>query len=380
MPIRSRSLFLFLLLAGCSQIKTIYSELPRRRVLQIPQRSQEAFFHRIWAKNLDPLYQTGNLPISTMTPAIHDDLIFQGSLTGEFFAYSLEDGRLIWKVQERESIGPSPAIFGKSVLYGDLSGRMYARHLITGKLIYNFDVGSPIEGKVTFFKKRGFIHTRNHSLVSFDATTGKVFWSFKRSIPYLTTIQGVSNPLVYQNYLIVGFGDGYLVALSYKDGILIWEKKMFSSNKFVDVDISPKLYQKALYVGSYGGKFSKLNPRTGETTQQFDFRASGPPVFTQKKMFVGDLDGNLWVFTEKGHLLKKIPLTQHVPITGASLWKNHLVLSDSNGYLYQVDPVKLITRSQLHLGHEHSAVYGHLSTTKKYLAVTSARNRLYVFK
>ena len=137
MSIRSNSLFLLLLLAGCSQIKKMYSELPKP-VLQTAKRSQEAFFHRIWAKNLDPLYQTGNLPISTMTPTIHGDLIFQGSLTGEFFAYSLEDGRLIWKVQERESIGPSAAIFNKSILYGDLSGRMYARHLITGKTHLQF--------------------------------------------------------------------------------------------------------------------------------------------------------------------------------------------------------------------------------------------------
>ena len=82
----------------------------------------------------------------------------------------------------------------------------------------------------------------------------------------------------------MGFGDGYLVALSYKDGVLIWEKKMFSSSKFVDVDMSPKLYQKALYVGSYGGKFSKLNPITGETTQQFDFSGlRGLPSLLKKK-------------------------------------------------------------------------------------------------
>ena len=379
MPIRFNSLFLLLFLVGCSQIKKMYSKLPRPAVHK-QKGNQEAFFNRIWAKNLDPLYRTGNLPISMMSPTIYDGLIFQGSLSGEFFAYSLENGRLIWKAQERESISSSAAIFDKSVIYGDLSGRMYARHLITGKLIYSFDVNSPIEGKVIFFKQRGFVHTRNHSLVSFDAKTGKVFWSFKRSIPYTTTIQGVSDPLIYQNYLIVGFGDGHLVALSYEDGILMWEKKMFSASKFVDVDISPQLYQKALYVGSYGGKFSKLNPITGDIIQRFDFQASGPPLFTQKKMFVGDLDGNLWVFTEKGHLLKKIPLAQHIPITGALWWKNHLVVSDTNGYLYQIDPVKLVIRSQLHLGHKYSAVYGHLSTTKKYLAVMSARNRLYVFK
>ena len=358
---------------GCAQIPTVVNSL-RTEARRPP------FFHRIWAKNLDPPYQTGNLPITTLAPTIYQEMLFQGAENGGFFAYSLRNGRLLWRAKERAAISSAVAIWGKNVIYGDLSGRIYARNFASGKLAYSFDIKTPAKGKAIFSQGTGFIHTRNHSIVAFDAESGGILWSFKRNIPYAATVEGVSDPLVYQNRLIVGFADGYLASLAIADGLLLWEKKMFSTSKFVDVDVTAKIHQGNLYVGSHGGNFSRLNPSTGEILQRFNFRASSSPLFIQKKIFVGTLNGDLAVLNHKGILLKRISLSAHTPVTTVLWWKQQVVLGNANGELFQIDPDKLAILSRLHFGHHHSAIYGELSSEKRYLAVMSARNRLYVFQ
>ena len=385
------------LLGGCAQLDKMQS-LVRPHLDRLHGMSKklhgderpEKFFHRTWAKNLDPSSQrTGNLPLSILSPVIHQGMLFQGSLSGRFLAYSLDNGRLLWQAQAKESINSPASIWRKLIIYGDLSGRIYAHDFMTGRSAYSFDVGRPIEGKVIFFKGRGFVHTRNHFLISFDASTGKILWSFKRSVPYSTTVQGVSDPLVYRPKgnaatarLIVGFGDGYLAALSLEDGLLIWEKKLSSTTKFADVDMTPKLHRGRLYVGSYGGKFTVLNPSSGEVIRHFDFMAITAPVFYQGKMFVGTLAGDLRVLSKRGRLLKRISLGQRVrgPVTGLLLWKGQLVLSNTDGELVQIDPIKLAIRSRLQLGHPSSALYGRPLAHKGYLAVMGSRNRLYLFQ
>ncbi|MCY4643034.1 MAG: PQQ-binding-like beta-propeller repeat protein [Bacteriovoracales bacterium] len=371
------SLLTLSLLSSCALLQRVGIELSPQ---SLGKEREETFFQRVWAKNLDPPYKTGNLPIGTLAPTIHEDILFQGSLTGDFWAYSLSNGRPLWKVREKEAISSPGAVFGKYIIYSDLSGRLHARHYLTGKLIYRFDVGSAVEGKIVFSKGRGFVHTRNHSLVSFDGATGKILWSFKRNIPYSATIQGVATPVVYRDRLIVGLADGYLASFSLKDGPMIWEKKISKGSKFVDVDMVANVKGKALHVGPHGGNVLVLDPLSGKIMGRFDVAASAPPLLTHGKIFLGSDDGQLYVFTEGARLSKTLPLNPNSPITHIILWKGNVVATDTKGYLYQIDPKSLKILSKLHLGHKDSAVYGNLSWTKKYLAVMGARNRLYVFQ
>lgn len=369
---------LVLMVTGCSSHWSRLTNHVRGDGLE-----KRAFFHRVWAKDLDPSAQkTGNLPIATLSPAIHKGFLFQGSLSGDFYAFSLESGHIAWSAKQEEAISSKASIWKDLVLYGDRAGRIYARHLFTGKLAYSFDVGSPLEGEVIFDGQRAFIHTRSHSVVSFDGATGKTLWSYKRSIPYGTTLQGVSNPLVMKGRLLMGFADGFMVALSGEDGQIIWERKISSGAKFVDVDMNPKIDgRRGLYVGAHEGQFVRLDPDTGRIIQRFDFTASAPPLFFQDKIFVGTVTGELRVLGRKeGRALKKIVLNGYSPITGVYLWKDFVVVTDTMGKLYQIQPQKIMVEEEVHLGHDFSAIYGDLAIWEEYLAVSSSRSRLYVFR
>jgi hypothetical protein len=61
------SLFVLLFLVSCSSMKGFSH-------LFDSTRESEKEFKVLWAKNLDPVYETGNLPISLQSPMIKDGL------------------------------------------------------------------------------------------------------------------------------------------------------------------------------------------------------------------------------------------------------------------------------------------------------------------
>ena len=121
---------------------------------------------------------------------------------------------------EAEEYTSSPVIFGDSVIYGTTSGRVKSRKLINGELNYELDVGASVDGTPIVHNGRLFVQLRNHQIFSLDAATGKILWSYKKSIAKKTTIQGVGEGVVYDNLVIYGFADGDLIAFRLK--LVMW--------------------------------------------------------------------------------------------------------------------------------------------------------------
>ena len=85
-------------------------------------------------------------------------------------------------------------------------GRLYSRNSISSKINYSIDLGSPIESAPLISDGKMYVHLRDHKIVALDAQTGKVFWTYQRSIPFKITLQRVSRPVSYGESIIVGFG------------------------------------------------------------------------------------------------------------------------------------------------------------------------------
>src|SRR3989338_6596265 len=82
-------------------------------------------FNVSWSKNLDPEYETGNLPIGFSTPVIHSGLVYQPAQDGTLNVYDLNSGRPVWTVKEEQSLGAQVGILGDYVYYGSYGGRLY---------------------------------------------------------------------------------------------------------------------------------------------------------------------------------------------------------------------------------------------------------------
>ncbi len=361
--------YLFLLsfiLLGCGQWRP-----------KAPVKDQK-FFKVEWAKNLDPYYMSGNLPIGLGAPRIFQDLVYMGSIKGVMSAYDLETGRVIWEKDEKTELGGPVEFFKDHVAYGGLNGRLFVRHYLTGKLKYAIDLGGPIESAPFFFNDRLTVYLRGHQIVHLDAETGKILWAYKRAVPVTTTLQRTTKPLMLGNKIIVGFADGYLGALSSQEGLLLWETKLIDQAKFIDVDLNPVLAGGMIVTGSSSGELKAVNPDTGAIARSYGVSVIAHPVLKGQQLILGTNDGEVMIMGLDGEILKRVKVSKQ-PVSAVSWFKESIVAASFDGKLRVIDPLTMSVNDEFAMGYDYSAVFSDLVTHEDYMAIYSSRNRLYLF-
>ncbi len=367
-------LIVMILVTSCSSVKKQASKIE----LRAPEKPSE-HFRLAWVKNLDPVYNTGNLPIGTSSPFIFEDILYMGDLNGNMRAYDLDSGRVLWEENDKTPIQSQVNKVGENIYYGSKTGRLFSRNYLTGKLNYSIDLGSPIESQPSYISGRLVIHLRNHTVITLDATTGKVFWRYKRSIPFVTTLQRVSQILPYKNSMILGFADGYLVSLSLEEGVVNWEQKLSTGLKFVDVDVKPVYFNNFIVAGSASGPMRMINPLNGVIERTIEIFQSHTPLIVGNELIVGSVFGVLYRIDKYGKIKNKKKLSSD-GISSVVNWKNGLAVTTMGESIYQINKENFTKISKFDLGSEQSAVFGTSVRGEDVLSVYSSRNRLYVFQ
>jgi outer membrane protein assembly factor BamB len=346
-------------------------------LLDTPDKTEQPFY-MAWNKNLDPIYNTGNLPIGTGSPFIYEDHLYMGNLSGEMNAYDLETGKVVWSHKESEAINSMAQNFKDTIIYGTMSGRLYSRNFLTGELAYAIDMGSPIESRPVLSQGRLYIHLRNHKIVSLDAQTGKIIWGYKRSVPFTTTLHRSSTVLPLGKKLIVGFADGNLIALSRDEGVVLWEQKISNGLKFVDVDAAPIYFNGFIVAGAANDKLRFIDPKNGVIKRTIDIVIGHAPIIHNKELIVGSIYGAIYSVDKSGKISKRNKISDF-GISSIVPWRNGFAVSTMGEDIFHIDS-DLEKTSVFKLGHDQSAIFGFLQQNGDYLATYSSRNRLYVFK
>lgn len=369
----------FLLSSGCSRLPLSLGEKIQGVTGLKPEgvRPEEKLFRARWSKNHDPEYRSGNLPIALAAPLIHQGMVYVGKDTQGMTAYALESGRLVWQATEVASFHSGATPFQDQILYGTVQGRIVSRHALTGELNYEVDLGASIESRPVVADGRLLVHLRNHQIFCLDASTGKILWAYRRAVPFLTTLQRVSSPLVFEGKVYVGFADGYAAAFSLEDGLLLWERRLSTGAKFVDVDTDPLFFENQLYMGSYSGNYSILEPQTGQLIHQLAQTVSRAAMVLGDRLVVGTVDGKVMILNRQLRELQS--LSFEGSITSLVLWRGYLVVSTTRGQIHAVDMQDFTVKESFHFGHSHSAVFGQIQVDGERLVVLSSRNRLYTF-
>ncbi len=355
-----------LFLAGCSL------------TVKAPQKTTQPL-KVAWAKNLDPSYETGNLPIGTGAPRIFQDMVYMGSISGVMSAYDLESGRVMWQSDDKTPLGGPVEFFGDNVVYGGLSGRLFVRHALTGKLKYAIDLSAPIESAPVFQNDHLIVYLRGHQIVNLDAETGKVLWAYKRAVPVVTTLQRTTRPLIMGSKVIVGFADGFIGALSLEEGLLLWETKIVDQSKFIDVDLNPVILSGLIITGSPSGELKAINPDNGAVARSFGVSVMSHPLIRGEQMIVGTNDGEVLIMGADGSILKRVQVSDQ-PVSAVAWWKETLIAASFDGYLRAIDPLTMKIVQEFPLGYNYSSIFSDLVVHEEFLAIYSSRNRLYVFR
>jgi outer membrane protein assembly factor BamB len=227
-------------------------------------------FHRVKWK-----FPTGDRVISS--PVFKDNVIYFGGDDGNVYAVDAASGRQIWKRTTNGPVSATPAIANGSVYVGSYDGKFYALDAKTGVLKWKFAT----EGERRF-EAKGI-----HGWQPKDQTIADPFDIF------------LSSPVVANDAIYFGSGDGNLYALDSTTGDLRWKFKTGDV-----VHASPALADGVLFFGSWDSYFYAVDATTGKEKWRFHagedplihnqvgFQSS--PAIANGMVYTGCRDANLY--------------------------------------------------------------------------------------
>jgi outer membrane protein assembly factor BamB len=227
-------------------------------------------FHRVkWR------FPTGDRIVSS--PVYQDKVLYFGGDDGNVYAVEGESGRQIWKSHTGGPVPSTPAVANGTVYVASYDGKFYALNAQTGAVKWKF--GTDGERR---FEAKGI-----HGLEPRNQTIADQYDTF------------LSSPVVVQNSVYFGSGDGQLYALDAGTGELKWKFKTGDV-----IHASPAYADGVLYVGSWDSFFYAVDAATGKEKWRFHggedplihnqvgFQSSA--VVSDGVVYVGCRDSNLY--------------------------------------------------------------------------------------
>jgi len=329
-----------LLLAGCGTVSGLTDKMHDLQAKNAERRSFQ--IRKDWIKQGPEITNMGFRKINRMSPLLYTDknlgeLVIQANSIDGVVAYERFTGHEIWRLKVLNGVESSAALVKDRLFFGGSDGQFYSVEANTGKIIWTFptrieNLAEPLidDGNVYFL-------TGNNSVYSLDALTGKQNWIYTRQDPNPLRVRGGSKPALRNGTLILGFSDGYLVALVAKTGQLKWEKQLNHNKKFRDLDTNPLIDGEFVYALGFDDHLYCLRATTGESVWTSEKGGYGGMITQGNRLFYATTD-NTFISIDKttGAKLWTYSLEEGIA-TSASLYRGLLVFGESQGELVFLD-------------------------------------------
>lgn len=303
-----------------------------------------------------------------LAPAVVDGRLYAASVDGTIEAIDAATGRTIWEKRLGERRGwlwkrgqnslrwsGGPAVAGDLFVVGSLDGDVYALSAQDGSERWHATVSSEVVSRPAISDEVVVVRTVDGRLTGLDAKDGSRRWVFDQSVPPLS-LRGNSPPVILGGTVYDGFDNGKIFAVRLADGAPLWAQTLSSGEGRTEVERLADVDGQLLPVGSnivavgYRGQVAAVAAESGRPMWQRDISSYGGAAASDNVVVIADADGNVWAFDRE---------------TGASLWKQdqlkyrwlstpavvgkYVVVGDSEGYVHwlSLDEGKFAARERL---------------------------------
>jgi outer membrane protein assembly factor BamB len=309
--------------------------------------------HTAWVKTLmNEATEDRWRPMQYAIPVPDRELVYLGNTNNIFYAFNAADGSVVWSFNTAGPVESGAVVVGDRVIVGDGDGHVYCLDRKNGHVFWTYVVQGQVMGNLASNGELVFIRTTHERLYAVTLADGKWKWMQSRELPPNFTIRGVGSPVVDGDRVINGFADGYLMGFRASDGSEVFKTLLQKGERFTDVDGTPLLDGKYMYVVSYNGTFYCLS--RDEASIQWTYRVGGiqRAAVSGDRVFLSDDQGFVHALNKKtGEKLWKFDLREHdlerslaqsfrrqLKIPSAPLpFYGVLLVASSSGYLYALD-------------------------------------------
>ena len=330
-------------LASCGIWSSIFGDEEGEQPAELVKFDSEVSFRRLWSTNI------GNgqgKKYNRLQPVIEDDVIYVVANDGLLRALDRENGRRIWQSNLEYAITGGVGTGGDYLFLGTENGRLIALDKNSGEVLWNIETSSEVLSVPASNGVYVVVQTLDDKLTGYDAASGQQIWIYESTVPALT-IRGTSSPVIVNDVVLAGFGNGVLVSVSIDNGTLRWDSRITVPSgrseleRLTDVDAELLVDNGSVLAPSYQGFLSQINILTGQTMWRV-------PESSIAGTSIGF--GNVYITDARGHVKAYRRAAQEEQVWVNDLldlrevsrpvsFSNYIAVGDFEGYLHLLSQI-----------------------------------------
>jgi outer membrane protein assembly factor BamB len=182
-----------------------------------------------------------------------------------------------------------------------------------------------------------YVLTGSNTLLSLEADSGKLKWSYNRVDSSSLSVRGGSKPAIKNNQLFVGFSDGAVVSLNAQTGALNWEKTLNRNKRFKDLDSNPVIENDLLYLLGFDDALYCLKASSGDIVWKHAGGGYGSVLLTKDRVLYSTTTEEVLSLDKlTGQVLWSYKLLDGIA-TSPVLYKGMVAFGESKGALVLLD-------------------------------------------
>ncbi|MFH1612718.1 MAG: PQQ-binding-like beta-propeller repeat protein [bacterium] len=218
-------------------------------------------------------------------------------------------GEKIWQIETMQMVYSSPALFSNTLFCGSDDGYLYALDINNGNIKWKFQTnGNMFLSSVSIKDNVVYCFPGNFekNVYAINITDGSLKWKFKDSVEKIL-VTGSSVAISDKEvYFQMGFLESYVYCLNADTGDLQW-KTLTGKTADFGVLSTPLITNNYIYVGSGDGNIYVLTRDKGEVKTKYPVNSPliSSPVIVNNNLYIGATNGKVYSFSLLSELSKE---------------------------------------------------------------------------
>jgi outer membrane protein assembly factor BamB len=290
--------------------------------------------------------------------ALHDGAVFAADHKGNVSAFSVENGKRLWRTETKMPLTAGPGAGEGLVVAGASHGDMVALDAKTGEVRWKGRINSELLSAPAIAAKVVAFRAVDGRVVAFSPVDGKELWSAEQQVPRLS-LRGTARPAAAEDMVISGFDNGRVLAMNITDGATLWESLVSPPTgrteleRLIDIDSAVRIVGDDVYAVTYQGRIARLARDSGQSWWSRDLSSYRGLTTDEDGVYVSTSEGSvIKIGRRTGVEMWSQDVLSRRRLSAPAVTGNFVLVGDYDGYVHVLDATTGDLVAREHVGGE----------------------------
>lgn len=296
-----------------------------------------------------------------LAPVVDGQRLYVANGKGTVLALDARTGKQLWEQHLKALLSGGPGAGSDLVLVGTASGAVIALDAAHGTQRWRTQLNSEILSAPVVSGDLVAVRTVDGKLFGLAASDGKQRWVADQQVPRLT-LRGTSPPIISGDYVIAGFDNGRMMAVTLVGGTTAWDVAVSQARgsselqRLIDIDGPPVADLDELYVVGFQGHVARLSRDSGREIWSHEISSFRGLALDAVGVLISTAEGEVVKLDRAGgaERWRQKGLLRH-SLTRPAIVGDSVVVGDAQGYLHWLGADKGEFQARVKLGAPLSA-------------------------